>query len=73
MNIKIITLNDKFIDAVANDCNLLDWAEKWIKDSEVNDEIEFWNGGTIDIINGQWITFRGDNGRLELDVTTKTI
>ena len=70
MTIKIITRNDVFIDAVANDCNLLDWAEKWIFDND--SDIEFFNGGHIGI-NENWITFKGDNGMFELEIITKTI
>lgn len=77
MKIKIITKHDVFIDAVADDCDLIEWGDIWIKSKyEENDKIEYWNGGTIDVIVGQWTTlliFSGDNGRLELDVVTKTI
>jgi len=70
MEIKIITRNDVFIDAVPNDCNLLDWAEKWISDND--SDIEFFNGGHIDIYKN-WITFKGNNGMFELEIITKTI
>jgi hypothetical protein len=77
MEIKIITQTDgQFIDAVSNDCNLVEWAETWIKDKEAYFDIEFYNYGRIHINIEDWgtyIIFNGDNGRLELEVITKII
>jgi len=72
MDIKIITRHDVFVDAVANDCDLLKWAENWILENESDIDIEFYNNGHISIINN-YITFSGDNGIFELEIITKTI
>ena len=70
MEIKIITRYDVYVDAVANDCDLMKWAENWILENESN--IEFYNDGHISISNN-YITFSGDNGIFELEIITKTI
>jgi hypothetical protein len=70
MEIKIITLHDVFIDAVAKDTDLLKWAENWILHNDF--DTEFWNGGRINIDN-ESIHFKGDNGMIELNIITKTI
>jgi len=70
MDIKIITRHDVFVDAVANDCDLMEWALNWIFENDSN--IEFYNGGHIDI-SDNWISFSGDNGMFELEIITKTI
>jgi hypothetical protein len=76
MEIKIITKNGEFIDAVAGDCNLLEWAENWIKDRQEFLDIEYWNGGDV-ILNveewGTYLIFSADNGMLELEIFTKQI
>lgn len=76
MEIKIITKDGIFIDAISSDTNLLEWGSKWIKDKDDFFDIEFWNDGSIHIVDEEWGTFlifKGDNGRIELDITTKII
>lgn len=71
MEIKIITHNGQFIDAVANDCDLIGWGDKWIINSEEYFNIEFWNGGFIHVDEFDWgasLLFKGDNGIIILEV-----
>jgi hypothetical protein len=70
MDIKIITLDDKFIDAISSDCDLIDWAQDFVFEHDF--DIEFYNGGHV-TINDESIIFKADNGILELKIITKTI
>ena len=72
MEIKIITKNEKFIDLISNDCNLIEWAENWIKDQDEYWDIEMYNGGNI-YVDDNSICFYGDNGMLQLEIITKII
>ena len=76
MEIKIITKDEIFIDAISSDTNLLEWANEWIKDKDAFFDIEFWNDGSIHIVDEEWGTFlifKGDNGIIELNIITKII
>ena len=74
---KSLTYKDEiFIDAIPIDTDLLEWGNKWIESNDEFYDIEFWNNGSIHIHEyefGKFLIFKGDNGRIELNVITKNI
>ena len=68
MKVIVLTYSNTkvFVAVLSRSTDLIEWCTKWIEKDDQN--IEFWEGGEIDILPCNEICIKGDNGMIFLNI-----